>query len=392
MKVIPTSFCTSIQREYERLHGSLSKGCRQELPRRITERRRDPGSLASLKRKREEQLQHSSSAVAEVGAEAQQELEVLEGIAQEAAAKRHCKQQESLAHRLTKYAEKKRKQCLEDAAPPGSNKQKLKEHQKAAAAKLQDLQDLQRRSMSVILTKPSLPLGSLVIATTRDAEAAVHTCGGAFQLWPDRPADCVEVAKQVLSGGATVWLCSAQEEHLMMLPNDEYSTFTAAARLLGGKVANPYWLRASSAEGRLLDCCCALQRGLDVPQQLCYHKSLEKDQRPVAKALGLATQAASEAGLATRWCVHQKQKHLLLGCKLCAFCRCPFVACFCAAQEDKGSSHTGFARCPCEEGESDQQAWRLWPTRLRRSFSQDLPGPYALHAFAGRADQNTTSG
>ena len=317
-KVVGTSHCTLIQQAYEQMFGVVSKGSNDSgLPRRVLKRKLKEQSVAGQKRLRESQIQESKAgAVGVDDGSKKEELQKLESITEASAKKRFSKSQESYAKALQEYADAKRKQSAEDAEPPcatSSAARKLAAHQ-ADAAKAARLQSLEKRSLSLVMDKPALPSGTIVVATESDAAGQIRGLLGDFKLWPQSSGECVLVAKAILqSRTPTVWLCSnSDQEQDMFWPDKRYSTFTACARLLGGWVGTPYWLRLAVSEGRMLQPIVQLQRGLDISHELHFDKSLEESTVPEAKALAISYQASKDAGMPTKWVVVKKAKNLIL--------------------------------------------------------------------------------
>ena len=181
----------------------------------------------------------------------------------------------------------------EDMEPPGSSKtnaKKLEEHLKDAGLKNTDIRSLEKRSMALCLSKPSLPAGVWVIAARpdQDTEGMVSELGGS-----ERSADCVTVCRDILLADApVVWLCMSEEEEKAMFWSDTYTTFTTCARLLGGGVGTAYWLKTLPSEKQLVQTIVGLKRGLSVAQEICFGESLEEDSSPEAKGVAIAYEAA----------------------------------------------------------------------------------------------------
>ena len=319
-KIVGTSRCTWIQKTYERMYGNATRGSSTGLPRRVSKRKLQPESVAGQKRLRESQIQETKGVPVGVEDESrQEELKKLESITQDAAKKRFGKRQENYALTLQQYADAKRKLAAEDAGPANpasSSGEKLAAHlaENEKAAKV--LRDLEKRSLSLVMDKPALPSGTVVVATSADAADQIRRLDGHLQLWPEGSGDCKVVAKSLLrSPKPTIWLCSnSDEEQQMFFPLTNYTTFTACCRLLGGWVATPYWLKLAVSEGRMLQPLVRLQRGMDVSMELHFDKSLmdESGTSPEATAVAIAYRAAEEEGIAIKWTVRKKSKQLTL--------------------------------------------------------------------------------
>ena len=321
-KVVGTVRCQAIQASYEALHGVASKGSSKDgLPRRATKRSRDdPGSAAAQKRRREAQIRDSAAAEVEVSgvdAEKRAELAELESITLKNARSRFGKRQESYQNTLQQYANAKRKLASEDMSPPNPESEagrKLAAHL-AELANTAKMKELEQRSLSLNIEKPSLPVETVVVATCPAAEAQVHAVRGVFKLWPPRSADCVALATELLqSRTPLVWLCSdGDEEQAMFYPDNDYSTFTSCARLLGGFVATMYWLRLAVSEDRMLQPIVRLKRGMDCPHELHFDKTMEQEATSAARGMAIAYRAAIDASVSIKWVVRKKSKELILG-------------------------------------------------------------------------------
>ena len=303
--------------ESRHLYGMESKGTRQELPKRTLPRPERATGFKSFKRKRARQREAlQQQGPGDLDEDKKEELLVLEGEMKNEARKRRNQKQDNFSKSLQEYANKKRKQMMQDCDDTNPEiAAKLREHRARAARNLEKMRNLEVRSMSVALQRDPLPPRTVVIATSGAAESIISRVGGRFLLWPESAAEAVGVAKECLLAPQVVWLCTSdEEERLMMFVSTaaDWRTFNAAARLIGGFVVGPYWLQLVTTEQRLLPGIVQLKRGCDMPRQICCHKSLHGEKDAAAKAVCLVLKALEQSKVRCRWDFVLKVKNLLL--------------------------------------------------------------------------------
>lgn len=305
----PSPLAVKVQLEYAKFYGTSHQGERSSLPRRIVPKEPANSGEKGLKRKRVEECQAllQKAGHESVVPEAAQRLEQ---VAEEAAAKRLCKSHAQLRERLQNYAKKRRELTEMDAAGPGHPVQvaKLKQLQKEAEQQLEKSQDL---TVSILdASKPGLPFGTLVLASSNEEEEKLNELGALTYVVSGSTDTLLECMRAGLEAPYVIWYAATPEAEKMLVFGEDLSIFSASARILGGGCAGPSWLQASSAAGKLLPPVLQLDRAFDRPLRLCLHKSLEDCDSQSARAICLVLKACEQLHRPLRWIMFKKWKHV----------------------------------------------------------------------------------
>lgn len=297
----PSAFGARVQAEYGKQYGVSDQGGRSALPRRVLPKEDRP----SLKRERASQLKALVPASADSA-----EAEELGAIAAGSASKRLGTAMQDLQKRLAQYTKQRQLLAEIDAEEPGhaTRVKKLKQLQMEAQQQLEKSHSLTTSVLDG--AKHGLPLGTLACCLSKDTMADLE--GLAAETWHfdgsyGHLSKCLQAA---LCAPFVLWVCPSHEEEEKLIFGDDPSLFAGCAKLFGGGVAGPAWLKASMLADKLLPPTLCLERALERPMRLHLHKSLEKCSSFAARAVALAIEAAAAVPSSSQWHIHKKWKEV----------------------------------------------------------------------------------
>jgi hypothetical protein len=318
---VPTHLALEVQRQFRDLFGgkdfsknaSSSSSAQVCRPRRACEKQKKVGSLAHSQRSRE--LQLSTLTSGKPGA-SHSKLEAAVAQSKEC---RHSQKQKTLIQQLQAHASKKRRLILEDALPADENNPMMKKYRlwkQAADVKLGALNKLQTRDLSINVVSQQVfsKQGCFVFTSEKldadgDEARKLNQLGLDFSHWVGESGNYLKAMRCT----TLLWYCSSDSFRSVVWPGQALTSLGMNVRLLGGGVVNHEWLRVCFAKNKLFKPALALGRSLDVPQEVCIHKSVrnKEDGRPndpLCLAIALATNAGRQAGNQSgyQWTVREK--------------------------------------------------------------------------------------
>ena len=232
---------------------------------------------------------------------------------------RRSQKQKTLTQQLQADASKKRRLILEDALPADENNPMMKKFRlwrQAADVKMDALNKLQTRDLSINVVSQQFFFkeGCFVFTSQKldaDCEEAskLNQLGLDFSHWAGEPCDF----SKAMGCRTLLWYCSMDSFRSVVWPGQALTSLGMTVRLLGGGVVNHEWLRQRIAKNKLFKPVLAFGRSLDVPQEICIHKSVRNKQDgrpndPLCLAIALATNAARQVGNQSgyQWTVREK--------------------------------------------------------------------------------------
>ena len=278
-----------------------------ELPRRYIKKPKDSEdgkTLASMKRKRDEQLKtldkvQDAADVASLSAAAADSSTSRAGADHEHLAKRLRKLQHEMlspllfhvcvlssssrffdflklgfdSRRFHFHALRKKKQLQEDALPPGAGavSDKLRKHLADEAKIKSNLETLEQLEYTVAAGHILPSDRTLCVVASDQDESRIETSvpGLVTVRWQNSVDQYKELAAHEL-----IWY---NHEIDKMIWADGSSSFQVASRMLGGFVAGHQWLRHCEDFGGLLRPAVQLKPTLSEMVELCFHRSVAVD-------------------------------------------------------------------------------------------------------------------
>ena len=225
--------CLRVQQRYRERFGALTTAVKKELPRKRLQVAARPG-WASLKRQRQEQLDHATCN------EGGPEIRDLEQVTERAAEARKTKKQVDMRKTLEQHVRDMRKQEEADRVPMGEgpNATKLQSHLRDAEKLASKLREVQRQSLATACELPPLPAGTLVIVDSAGADVGLEVLGARVQLWPSSKNECIDVVSAALQAPGVVWLVRSTdaEQKMLLQPGKDLLLAVLALRAAGWAV------------------------------------------------------------------------------------------------------------------------------------------------------------
>lgn len=293
-----TPFGEKVVMEYGKVYGHQGSGVRQSMPRRVMPRKRprEQQSVAPVQTDNDEELG--------------EELGALDKIAAGSASKRFTSAHQDLQKRLAQYAKQRQLLTEIDAEEPGhaTRVKKLQQLQREAQQHLEKSRSLTTHVLDG--TKHGLPLGTLACCLSKDAMADLEALGAETWHFDGNYAHLFKCLQAALGAPFVLWVCPSHEDEEKLVFGDDASLFAGCAKLIGGGVAGPAWLKASMVANKLLPPTLCLERGLAQHLRLHLHNSLGKCSSFAARAVALAIEAAAAVPSSSQWHIHKKWKEV----------------------------------------------------------------------------------